>query len=126
MVLRVSFLEPQVIAYDLEPKRVTNKKKKVEKFVVEPVIKISGIETRVGVSSDSEYEVLEPMIIAYGLGESVVSWEYRESDQDDGIAVGTSVVGISLCVPSGKKRVHGTINGCVANFPKVQTILTTL
>lgn len=113
VVLRVHFSDPRVIAYDLEPKRVTKEKKKHVQFELTPEFKFREVlAAKLGSASYGlEFQVLEPTIIAYGQGENNIYWEYRKrSDQDDGIAVGTRGVGISLCVPNGKQQVMGSIN----------------
>jgi hypothetical protein len=106
-------------AFSLLPKNVTSKEEVTKTYVLSPQFNFKGIGGKVGdISYQIRFERLQPIINAFGEGESRFYWIYT-SPKGQEVFPGTKHALIILEVPRGIKSVDGIIYPEVAMAKKL-------
>lgn len=97
-------------AFDLFPRNITSKQDIHKKYILSPEFKFKNFEGKVGeLSYIFNYQILQPVISAFGLGENLFYWEFESNDTEP-LLPGTKHVFVVLQVPSGTKFIDGTLH----------------
>jgi hypothetical protein len=108
--LHVNLENQDAFALDLLPKNISSKQTIHKKFVLSPEFKFKDFAGKIGeLCYEFDYQSLEPIISAFGLGENRFYWEFSSSGIEP-VFPGTKHVFVVLQVPLGTEFIGGTIH----------------